>query len=591
MSGPDNIAARTRITTVSGLIAALAVLPRTASAQAAADPPSAAFACMGEAEAFVRDHDLAELRAERDRRLGTATAPGEPMAAAAYRWCVTAELMRVLGDDRAAAYYAQAIDATADPGYELRFADYLRNTRGPGAPLVEQAGRHYTAALDGVRRRTAPAEGDDATIADWATRGLLLTYQRDGLPLAPWRGDLHDRSRSRWPGLSVMAGARVAVDTNDTPLDMTVLPETDDARRFTADAMFASSMFRMARPLREDELRTIARAPLRDEMMVRGRLRASPIGALDVWYRQSELRNGAITNFNLPTAMNDVTSSELGAGVTRALDLYPAFDVLLAGGYHRVHRVGAVEFFPDQAQDFNQFDAKAAVVRYLGPDQLSLSAGYAVMAIPDASGGVLEDRARGRRIVAIDASYAANRLSLSPHRLPAVRVTAGVAEDDETFGVRVVRRRDAHLGLALVRLQDWDVTVMSSVRSGAVDIRPPDRSQYSGEDPQQSNAQYRTTVTLLRRLIDEDAEPGMPAQVLGVQPSMVNAVVSVRHDARLAGLHAFQNVRAGVELWAKAFVTPLRGTAFLVSVGYENQYFYTIGKDLHILHADVRMGW
>jgi hypothetical protein len=589
MPGRDAIAARDRVRTVLALVAALAALPRTASAQAGGDPPSAAFACMGEAEAFVRDHDLAGIRAERDRRL-TATASGEP-AAAAYRWCVIAELMRVLGDDRAAACYARAIAAAADPGYELRLADYLRNTRGPGAPLIEQARRHYTAALDGAQRRVAPADGDAATITDWATRGLMLTYQRDGLPLAPWSGDLPDRSRSRWPGLTVLAGARVAVDTNDTPLDMTVPPEVDDARRFTAEAMFASSRFRTARPLRDSELRAIARAPLRDEMTVRGRLRASPIGALDVWYRQSDVHDGEITNFNLPTVMNDVTTSELGAGITRALDLYPAFDILLAGGYHRVHRTGAVEFVPDQAQDFNQLDARATAVRYLGPDQLALSGSYAVMAIPDASGGVAEDRARGRRIAAIDASYAVNRLALAPLRLPAVRVTAGVAEDDETFGVRVIRRRDAHLGLALVGLQGCDVTVQSSVLSGTVDVRPSDPSQYSGEDPQQSNAQYRTMLTLLRRVIDEDAEPGMPAEVLGVRPSMVNAVVSVRHDVRLAGLHAFQNVRAGIELWAKLFVTPLRGTAFLVSAGYENQYFYMIGKDLHILHVDVRMGW
>jgi hypothetical protein len=289
--------------------------------------------------------------------------------------------------------------------------------------------------------------------------------------------------------------------------------------------------------------------------------------------------------------MNDVTTSELGTGVTRAFDLYPAFDVLLAGDYHRVHRVGAVEFFPDQAQDFNQLDARATVVRYLGPDQLSLSGGYAVMAIPDASGGVIEDRARGRRIAAVDASYAVNRLALAPLRLPALHVAGGIAEDDETFGVRIVRRRDAHLGLALVRLERWDVTVQSSLRSGAVDVRRPDQSQFSGEDLQQSNAQYRTTITLLRRLVDEDTEPGMPAEVLGVRPSMVNAVVTLRHDARLAGLHAFQNVRAGLELWAKVFVTSLHGTAFLVSAGYENQYFYAIGKDLHILHLDVRMGW
>jgi hypothetical protein len=133
--------------------------------------------------------------------------------------------------------------------------------------------------------------------------------------------------------------------------------------------------------------------------------------------------------------------------------------------------------------------------------------------------------------------------------------------------------------------------VQGSLFSGQVDVRPLDPLQFSGTDPQQTNAQYRTTVVVLRRLLDEDATPGLPPGALGVRPSMLNAVVTVRHDAHLAGLYAFQNVRAGAELWIKAFATSLRGTAFLISAGYENQYFYTIGKDLHIGHADLRMGW
>jgi hypothetical protein len=187
--------------------------------------------------------------------------------------------------------------------------------------------------------------------------------------------------------------------------------------------------------------------------------------------------------------------------------------------------------------------------------------------------------------------YALNRLLLAPHRLPILHVFAGAAQDDETFGVRVARHRDAYLGLTVSRLDRWDVTVQSSLFSAAVDVRPQDPTQLSGEDPEQGNSQYRTTVVVLRRLIDEDAQPGLPRETLGMRSSMLNAVLTVRHDARLTGLHAFQNVRAGLDLWAKAFVTNLRDTAFLMSAGYENQYFYSIGKDLHIFHVDLRMGW
>jgi hypothetical protein len=141
------------------------------------------------------------------------------------------------------------------------------------------------------------------------------------------------------------------------------------------------------------------------------------------------------------------------------------------------------------------------------------------------------------------------------------------------------------------RLRRWDVAVQASLFTGAIDIEPHDPTQFTGEDPQQSHAQYRTTVVLLRRLIDEDAWPGLPPETHGVRPSMLNAVVTLRHDVAIRGLSAYQNMRGGVELRAKAFVTGLRDTAVLMSVGYDNQYFYTIGKDLHVFHLDMRMGW
>jgi hypothetical protein len=561
------------------------------------------FACLGEAQAVMRGLSTDEIRSERDRRLSASPDAAEPRSTTAHKLCVLAELMRRVGDDRASAYYERAVaESGGEPGYELRYADYLRNVRGPRAPLTEQAEAHFQEALTGVRARRASPLDADPTVEEWSQRGLLLVYQQDGLPLLPWKAFPYENKVTPRPGLAVMGGGRVAIDTNDAPVDLGSPAAVDDARRFTSEAMFSASTFRKAIPLRLDELQAIARAPRREEVLARGRVRPGPIGAIDVWYRGDRASGAQITNFSFPKVTNDVTVTELGVGFSRALDLRPAFDVLLSGDYRRIHRVGVVEFFPDQAQDFNLFEVKPVVARFLGPDKLSLGGSYVFMGIPDVVGGVIEDRARGRTIRALNVDYAIYRPLLLPQLqlgtfalrrqdTRGLHLYGGAAEDDETFGIRLARRRDAYLGVGLLGVGDWDVTVQGSLFSGQVDVRPLDPQQFAGTDPEQTNAQYRTTVVVLRRLIDEDATPGLPPGVLGLRPSMLNAVVTLRHDARLAGLYAFQNVRAGLDLWLKAFATSLRGTAFLVSAGYENQYFYGIRKDLHIGHIDLRMGW
>ena len=563
--------------------------PGSAHGDDLADPSSHLFSCLREARAFVQEHSAGEIRAERDRWLAIRAGADEPAVVTAHRWCLIAELMRSLGDDGASGYYARAFAATGDPGYELRLADYFHTIRGPRGALVEHAGHHYQAALDGVRARANNPGASDDAIAGWATRGLQLTYQQDGFAVLPWRASREARTGS-WPSLAVMVGGRIGFDTNDTPVDMSSPAQVDDARRFTSEAMFAASALRTARPLRDDELQAIARASLRTELMARGRLRSRPLGAIDVWYRQAEVDGGEITNFQQPMTVNDIATSELGAGFSRRLDLSPVFDLSLAGNYRRVHRVGVVEAAPEQAQDFHMLELRPAVARFLGPDKLSLAATYAVMAIPDVTSGVLAERARGRTIASLDVDYAMNRLSLRPFEWPALRAFAGIAQDDETFGTRRVRRRDVYLGLGASGLRRWDLTGEVAVFSGEVEVRPQDLGQPAGDDPQQSNAQLRTTLVLLRRLIDEDA-PGPPRDTRGFRPSSLNLVATMRHDVALRGLAAYENVRGGLELWAKVFVSSLRGTAVLLSAGYDNQYFYTIGKDLHIVHLDVRMGW
>ena len=579
----------TMVAAVAGIVWST-VDPRGAYGDDVVRTSSNVFSCMAEARMFVNEHGADETRAERDRWLAVPSEPSEPAMVIAHRWCLIAELMRSLGDDSASQYYARAIAATHDPGYEMRLADYYRTVRGPRAALIEQAERHYQAALGGVQAHAASPGASDDAIAEGAIRGLMLTFQQDGLVLLP-RPPSRGRGTSPWPSIAVMVGGRVAFDTNDTPVELSSPAQVDDARRFTSEAMFAASTFRKAQPLRRDELQAIARAPLRAELVARGRLRSWPLGAIDIWYHQSQVYGGEITSYQLPMSVNDIAVSELGAGLSRALDLSPAFDLLIAGDYRRVHRVGVIESAPDEAQDFNAFTLRPTIARFLGPDKVSLSAAYTVMAIPDLLRGVIAERARGRVITSLDVDYVMNRLVLPPRRLPAVHVFAGTAQDDETFGIRTVRRRDAYVGVGVPGFHRWDVTVQASVFSGLVDVQPQDATQIAGEDPQQSNAQYRTTVGLLHRLIDEDARPGLPREVHGVRLPLLSAVITVRHDVALRGLAAYENLRGGFELRTRAFVSGLRDAAVGLSVGYGNQYFYNIGKDLHVVHFEMRMGW
>ena len=90
---------------VLSALAWFASCPRLAHGEEVVDTQPNAFACMGEAEAFVKRHDAAQMRAERDRLLTRRAEFGEPAAVTAHRWCVVAELMRSLGDDRAPELY------------------------------------------------------------------------------------------------------------------------------------------------------------------------------------------------------------------------------------------------------------------------------------------------------------------------------------------------------------------------------------------------------------------------------------------------------------------------------------------------------
>jgi hypothetical protein len=558
-------------------------------AAAPATPRPNPFACVGEAESIATGLTNAELEDEIHKRLASPAPPGG--FPAAVQACVTAELMRRTGDGRAPEYYRKAIAADpAEPGFSLAYATYLRNVRGPRVPLLEQAERRYDEVFTKLAAIDAPQDFDLVT-RDWAERGMMTLYQEDGLPLLPWRAYPYQPGEVSRPSLAFTSTVRVSRDTND-------FGGVDDGSRFTAEAMFSASPERLNRPLDHGELVGIVRTPARLELFERLRLRIPRLGALDVSYRATRAPSSQIVRYTEPTRFGNVAVDEAAIAWRRVFDLAPLFDLLVDAGYRRVSRVGVVEWYPELREGINLFEARPALARFIGPDKLLVGANLIFMDIPVTPGGLVEDRVRGRSIRAFYADYALYRPLLLP-QLPSLRLRrmltrgwhffGGYVLDDEVYGVRVVERRTAYLGSNLQGVGGFDVALQGTLFKGdtTYPVRGAGGSVTRAADPAQSYQQFRPSLLLLYRLIDEETVPGLPPSPL----VNLNLVFPLRHDFALDGLNAFESTRGGVELWGKLLSRSLRGTSFLVTLGYEAQYFHHLGVLSHELNLAVRMGW
>jgi hypothetical protein len=552
------------------------------------------FACLGESEALARGLSTAEIESEVEKRIAHPPGADEGKLELARHHCVTAELMRRVGDPRAGAYYERSIAAAAEePGFELWYGYYLRNVRGPRSPLTEQAELHYFSGLEKLRavRAGGAAQDFDDVTESWMRRGLMSLYQEDGLPLLRAKAFPYPSNGAASLGVALTSMLRFSRDTNEFGV-------IDDARRYAAEAAFASSRQRLNMPLDEDQLRGIIRTPLRSSFFNRLRLRVPWVGAVDASYNRFRAPESQIEAFTDPNTFTNVAVDEFGAGWKRAFDLYPAFDLLLDFGYRRVQRTGVVEWHKDQREGINLFEAHPAIARFLGPDKLVLGMNYVYMDIPTAPDGQLEDRVRARAIRAFYVDYALYRPLLLPdlstlelRRTPTrgFHFYGGYAIDDEAFGTRVVHRRDAYAGSSLRGVGGFDVTLQGTLLSSDTtkEEEQPGKGRQRVLDTSQSIRQVRPTAIVLYRIVDDEAIPDVPKTPL----AGLNLVVPVRADFATQGPDAFDNVRGGVELWSKLIATGLRGTHFLVTAGYEAQWFHRVSKVLHMGRIELRMGW
>jgi hypothetical protein len=577
------------------LALALATVFLGASAAGAA-PRGNPFACLGEGESLTRGMSTAEVTAEVEKRLAQAPAADETPFEVARFHCVTAELMRRLGDTRAAEHYKKAIAAAPEePGFELWYGYYLRNVRGPRHPLYEEAELHHHRGLEKLRavRAAGTAQDFDDVTESWLRRGLMNVYQEDGLPLLAAKAYPYEKNGADGFGAALTLMLRISRDTNEFGI-------IDDSRRYAAEAAFAASPQRLNLRfgLLPEEQRGIIRTPTRTDLFARLRLRVPVLGTIDAYYERMRAPQSQIVAYTEPNNFGDVAVDQFAVGWRRTFNLYPAFDLLLDFGYRRVERLGVVEWYPALQEGINLLEAHPVLSRFLGPDKLSIGMNYVYMQIPLVPGGPLADRVRARAITAFFFDFAIYRQLLLPDlstfelkRMPTrgLHFYGGYAMDDEVFGVRVVYRRDAYAGVSLRGVGGFDFTLQGTILGSDTteDRRSVDNAVERVLDGPQTIRQLRPTFITLYRLIDDEAIPDVPKTPI----AGLNLVVPVRADFAYSGLDVFDNVRGGAELWGKFIATGLRGTHFLITAGYEAQWFHRVAQLVHVGRIEARMGW
>ena len=488
--------------------------------------------------------------------------------ASADEYLLIAELMKRVGDSRADEYYQKAIATDdTDPAYELFYADYLRNFRGPGRPLFPAAEKHYLRAQKKLRQIDKQRPWD--TITDQRVeRGLVALYQEDGLPII----NLHQQETAR-PLLffsSINCFARLTGDFDNV----------DDVRAFTSEALLVSS--RLNQNLSDDVLRTIIRVKPQNETLNRLRFRHRALPVVEVLYKYREIEHGQITNFFEPNKFNPVHLNEFGVSVEKPFAVSGHFDLHLSGSYTRAKREGLIEFLSRNKEHINQYEGRAALSRFFGPDKSIIETVYVFQDIDQA---VATPIRRSRQIAGAKFRYELLRFSLDAYRkrfeTRGIHLFAGVLDDRERFGAARLVKNDYFVGSSLKGPGSYEITVQPTIFTSRVD----------GVLNQLRNSQYRTNVNFLWRIKDEEKEPGLPEKLRWLNPAFIHLAVPFKHDVAISGLDKFENYNIGIALNAKFFRTGSQRTTFLMSAGYQHQRYYKLNQNLNLVSFNVSMGF
>ena len=486
----------------------------------------------------------------------------------ALDYCVIAELMKRVGDYRAPKYYVKAIVTDVnEPAYDFFLAEYWRNFRGAQHPVFPKAEEHYFQAL-----RKLDKAGNSAlrkTTAAQIERGLIALYQEDGVPLAHYGQDSVEQ-----PFLFLTTIFNAAHNTSD-------FDQRSEVRDFTSESLFSRSSQRLNRSLTEDELRRIIRVKGQFETLNRLRFRYKGGPGVDFTYKYRDINRAQITNFFEPNKFNDVNLSEYGVSVEKPLDAR-AFDVFLRGSFKRARRVGTIEFLSRTKEEINQVEANAVVSRFVGPDKANFEVTYVHQDIQENRANPLK---RARSIYAEKFTYqlfrpVLQRVYRSRFETRGIDLFGGAVHDKETFGVVDVIKNDYFFGASLKGFKRFDFTVQPTIFTSAV-----------GNDATQKNSQFRTNVSALFRILDEERQPKDPDNAQSGNPAFLHLVIPFSRDVALTGPNSFENYKIGAGLNAKLFTSGNHRTTFLASVRYDYQNFHRLRRGVNLFSLNFSMGF
>ena len=520
--------------------------------------------------------------------------------------CITADLMRRVGDNRTSQYFRKAIDEAPpnEGAYELFYADYLRNFRGPGRPLFREAEKHYFRALKTLDREKPSKLRDD--VRSRVQRALIALYQEDGVAFAHSNAGFSDPTEEQKPVAFFSSINRFAQSTADLDRDQ------DDIRDYTSEALFPASPFRNGKPLDRAALKGLVRLKTPFETFNRVRFRFGDLPSVDMFSTYRHTPNEAPNSFFAPDVFNGLVLYDYGVAAEKPFSLGGNVDVDFGGSFRNIHQRGLLEFSARGIEAIHEYEVKAAVSKFVGPDKVILQFNYAYQAIHAQT----DDRPdRDRELTGAVLTYQL----LRPHGFKSpydrhfeVRswdVFGGFLLDNEAFNDKVPTnnvtdiRRDYFAGAALKGIGPFDLTIQPTLFSLS--------SSNPGRAPA-SNSQYRTNVTILYRIVDEECTPGLPEENLRDENAgnacRLNAIkrfaqrrhalnlafwqlaVPIRHDVALHNLNTFENYEAGIESDWKLFSVSRR-TTFLASIGYGFQRFYRLNKNENIFTIELKMGF
>jgi hypothetical protein len=545
-------------------------------------PPVDPFSCLGSASFLAASASPSQVSIAIHQM--TTLAPGNAQADPIWN-CYVAELMKRVGDYRAAQFYVRAIDLAPEEGaYELFYADYLRLFRGARSPLFGRAEKHYFLGLEKAERvaKSNPIHSWNPAVLDRLNRGLVDLYQRDGLAVAYWPSSPMDGSMPLARPFAFLATTSNYAFASD-------LSSGIDVRDLTSGAAYSGGSQRNRRTLTNLELASLIRTVESLEAQPRLRFRYKELPSVDFFYNAQTAANAQVTNFFQPAQFNGVKLYQFGVGFQKPFAVGQAFDVTLSGSFERSRRIGVIEFEPTVPEVIHTYASAMNLARNLGPDKILLDVTWAHQDI----NGEPSRLTRGRDFEGLTLTYQIYRpLRLLRRSLDTtytrvfetrgIDLYGGILNDRETFidpdpaRNAIDHRRDVFVGVSAKGLGRFDITFQPTFYSFKINLDAPE-----------NNSQYRTSASVLTRLRDEERHPGMPKSNWSL--AFLHLVIPVTKDVPRKGLDQFANFKLGAELDAKWINT--RRVTILGTAGYDFQNFYKLDRELHLFRVGLSMGF